>query len=389
MFLNSQVKLSARLFLRCRWMEASRYQNFILFRSLPRNCFIILLCLLTTQHSFSQKKNYFYTNKDYGSEALFNPISLIINGAYDVTQLQSVTNKIHDPDFSRKARVVFENLGNPFESIRHYGVSKFITGEFLPLKWEKGNMQWIPNYQNHLIGGGMLYTAMREWYDEHNFPVPWLFSSATLMTQHLLNEIYESGAHEGWSVDEVSDIYIFDLGGIVLFSFDSVSEFFSETLNFSDWSLQSTITAPNGRVNAGQYFSFKWQLPFSEEYSLFYRYGMGGVVGLSKKMDEENNLSAGLGFRTKHLIDVGPNRQRTIETGWQLGIFYDRNNSLLASVVLSGIKEYFCSIDIYPGIIKFGEFSPGVWTVIGRNGNAMFGLTTKYVLSLGYEVGSN
>jgi hypothetical protein len=342
--------------------------------------FAILNCEI-----FPQDKNYFYTNKNYGSEALFNPISLLINGAYDVSQLQLVTNRIYDPDFSKKSRVVFKNLGNPFESIRQYGVSKFLQGEFLPLKWEKGNMQWIPNYQNHLIGGGMLFTAMKEWYKEHNFPVPWLFSATTLMSQHILNEIYESGAHEGWSVDEVSDIYIFDLGGIILFSFDSVNEFFSETLNYSDWSLQATVTAPHGRVNAGQYFSLKWQLPFSEEYSFFYRYGMGGVAGLSKKIDMEDNLSAGIGFRTKHLVDVGPNRQRTIETGWQFGLFYDRNNSLLASIVLSGIKEYFCSIDVYPGIIKFGDFSPGIWTVIGRNGNAMLGLTTRYVLSVGYE----
>ena len=66
-----------------------------------------------------------------------------------------------------------------------------------------------------------------------------------------------------------------------------------------------------------------------------------------------------------------------------------RNNSLLASIVLSGIKEYFCSIDVYPGIIKIGNFSPGIWTVIGRNGNAMIGLSTRYVLSAGYEFGGN
>lgn len=337
---------------------------------------------------FPQKKNYFYTNKEYGSEALFNPISLLLNGGYDVSQLQSVTNRINDPYFSRKAKTVFNNLGNPFESIHRYGVSKFIQGEFLPLKWEKGNMQWIPNYQQHLIGGGMLYVAMKEWYDEHSFPVPWLFSSVTVMTQHLLNEIYETGEYEGWSVDEVSDIYIFDLGGIVLFSFDSVNEFFSEELNLSDWSLQASVTFPNGRVNAGQYFSIKWKLPFSQDYSLFYRYGMGALFGVAKKMDDEDNLSTGIGFKTKHLVDVGSNRQRTIETSWYAGVFYDRNNSLLASLTMSGVKEYFCMIDIYPGIIKVGNFSPGIWTVIGRDGNLMVGLSTTYILSTGYEFGS-
>jgi hypothetical protein len=52
---------------------------------------------------------------------------------------------------------------------------------------------------------------------------------------------------------------------------------------------------------------------------------------------------------------------------------------------MSGVKEYFCSIDVYPGIIKFDKFSPGLWTVIGRNGDAMFGITTRYVFSIGYE----
>ncbi len=349
--------------------------------------YLICFILVTTITVIPQKKNYFYTNKNYGSEALFNPASLLLNGAFDVTQLQSVSNKIYDPNFSRKARTVFKNLGNPFESIRQYGVSKFIQGEFLPLKWEKGDMQWIPNYQQHLIGGGMLYTAMKEWYVENNIPVPWLFSSVTLMTQHLLNEIYETGDYDGWSVDEISDIYIFDIGGIILFSFDSINEFFSEELNLSDWSLQSTITFPHGRVNAGQYFSIKWKFPFSEDYSLFYRLGMGALFGLSKKMNVEDNLSVGIGFKTKHLVDVGKNRQRTIETSWHAGAFYDRNNSLLASIVMSGVKEYFCMIDIYPGIIKFDNFSPGIWTVIGRDGNLMLGLTTTYVLSIGYEFG--
>ena len=78
-------------------------------------------------------------------------------------------------------------------------------------------------------------------------------------------------------------------------------------------------------------------------------------------------------------------RERTIETGWLGGVFYDRNNSLLASVVLSGIKEYFCSIDIYPGIIKFDHFSPGVWTVIGLNGNLTMGISTKYLIGVGYS----
>lgn len=347
----------------------------------------IIIVLFFCNHSYAQDNNYFYTGKPYGSEALFNPISLFINGSFDVTQLQSVSNRIGDQDYAKTFHVVMRSLGNPIENIDHYGWDLFLRTEFLPISFKKEEMQWIPNYQQHLIGGGMLFTAMKEWYRMHNFPVPWLLSAITMMSHHILNEMLESGPNEVWSVDEVSDIYIFDIGGMILFSFDSINEFFSEKLNLSDWSLQATITFPYGRVNAGQYFSMKWKLPFSDTYSLFYRYGMGGVAGISKKLESGDNLSFGVGFRTKHLVDVTKTvRQRTIETGWQAGVYYDRNNSLLASLTLSGIKEYFASIDIYPGIINIGSFSPGLWAVISRNGNSMFGITTRYILSFGYEV---
>jgi hypothetical protein len=336
--------------------------------------------------AFSQEKHYFYTGKDYGSESLFNPFSLMINGGYDVTQLQSVSNKITGHHYAAMAHNVAGNLFvHPFKSIELYGWKKFLTTEFFPLSFKVEDLQWVPNYQQHLIGGGMLYTAMKEWYEDHNCPVPWLLSSISIMGQHYLNEIMETGPYEGYSVDEISDIYIFDLGGILLFSFDNVNEFFSKTLNLSDWSLQATIALPDGRVNAGQYFSMKWKLPFSENYSLFYRYGMGALFGLSKKVNTEDNFSAGFGFKSKHLVDVkNPYRQRTIETSWHAGVFYDRNNSLLASLVMSGVKEYFCMIDVYPGIIKFRNFSPGIWSVIGRNGELTMGITTRYVFSLGY-----
>ena len=345
----------------------------------------VLLLLIICNYAFCQE-NIFYTNKPYGSEALFNPLTLLINGGYDITQLQSVSNKIENKDFGRMLNNVLGNLGDPFPRIRKYGTWKFLRQEILPIGFGADNMQWAPNYEQHLIGCGMLYSEMKGWYEYNNFPVPWLFSATTLMAQHLLNETLETGKYEGWSVDEISDIYIFDLGGIILFSFDNVNRFFHDELNLSDWSLQATISLPNYRINAGQYFSFKWKLPFSDDYSLFYRCGMGALWGLSRKMNNEESLSLGVGFKTKHLVDIDPAfRERTIETGWLAGAFWDRNNSLLASVVLSGIKEYFCSIDVYPGIIKFDNFSPGLFTIIGLNGNLTFGISTKYLIGVGYS----
>jgi hypothetical protein len=345
-----------------------------------------LICLFFLNGEISAQKYYFYTNKPYGSESLFNPLSLLINGGFDITQLQSVSNRLKGQEYARMAHVVNKNLGDPFTSISHYGWSKFLRTEFLPISFTVQTMQWVPNYQQHLFGCGMLFTAMKEYYQIHGCPMPWLLSSVTLMSMHYLNEVMESGPNETWSVDEISDIYIFDLGGIVLFSFDNINEFFSKTLNLSDWSSQAAITFPNTRVNAGQYFAIKWKLPFSEDWSMFYRYGMGALYGLSKKVNPEDNISVGLGFKTKHLVDLSTVvRDRTIETGWYAGVFYDRNNSLLASLVMSGVKEQFCMADVYPGVLKIGDFSPGLWAVIGRNGNSVLGLTFRYFLGTGYE----
>lgn len=347
-------------------------------------CFLLLLSVVAGSDITAQKKRYFYTNKPYGSEALLNPLTVLINGGFDVCQLQSVSNKLGDHNYSRMLKNVMENLADPFPRIKQYGTSKFFRTELLPLGFTKESGYWIPNYQQHLIGCGMLYTAMKEWYEENNFPEPWLFSSVTMMSQHLLNEVMETGPFEGWSVDEISDIYIFDIGGIVLFSFDCINEFFHDELNLADWSSQATISLPNGRVNAGQFFSIKWKLPFWEDHSFFYRYGMGALFGLSKKVNSEDSFSAGVGFKTKHLVDLNDlYRERTIETGWYAGVFYDRNNSLLASVTLSGVKEYFCSIDVYPGVIKYDNFSPGIWTIIGSNGNLTMGITTRYLFGVG------
>jgi hypothetical protein len=345
---------------------------------------IILFLIFFSSLTLPQKR-YFYEAKPYGSEAIFNPLTLIINGGFDIFQLYEISNKLSDHDYSKLYNVVMRSLSHPGRSIKNFGFNHILSTELLPISFTRNKMQWIPNYQNHLIGGGMDYAKTKEWYESYGTPLPWLFSSITVMLQHFLNEMMESGPDELYSMDEIVDIYVFDLGGIILFSFDNVNRFFRQTLNQNDWSLQPAYFFPDGRIHAGQYFVMKWRFPFEERWGLFFRYGLGGVFGLTNSLDDEDNLSFGLGFRTKHLVDLSTERrERTIETGWQAGLFWDKNNSLMASLVMSGIKEAFIVADMYPGILKIGDFSPGIWTQIGRDGHASAGLSTKWVFGLGY-----
>ncbi len=349
--------------------------------------FLLLFILTLTSLAFGQKNYLFYHPEKIGSEQTFNPINLILNSSYDIIQLDGHERQIFRMNYYAGIKNVSDNLLHPFSSIEKYGWWKFIKTELLPIELTKKGAQWWPNYQLHLIGGGMTYVKMREWYDYHNIPYPALFSAITIMGEHFLNEVVENSTRQGLNVDAISDIYFFDIGGIILFSFDDVARFFAEDLNLNDWSLQPSFTFPGAFLNNnGQYFSIKWKLPFSQKLHLFYYFGMNGLTGLSYKFNSSDAISIGAGLRAKKLKSVnGDIWQNTVDMVWNAGVFYDRDNSLLASVFFSGLTDYACNINIYPGLIKIGPISPGLWTVFRKNGDMMFGFTTIYAPGIGFE----
>ena len=55
-------------------------------------------------------------------------------------------------------------MRDPFGSIGNEGWWSFVRSEILPFSTNTDNAQYWPNYTNHLIGGGMSYRMMREWY---------------------------------------------------------------------------------------------------------------------------------------------------------------------------------------------------------------------------------
>lgn len=349
-----------------------------------RLCTVLFLTLVLSTSCFSQEK-YFFTGKDYGSEALYNPFNLILNGSYDVIQLEGSSRRIFSFPYRQGAQNVLKNLASPLGPISRYGWWKFISNEVLPFEFAKNRAQWFPNYQLHLIGGGMTFIAMKEWYEYYKVPAPAAFSAATLAGFHLLNEFVENETYSGDNVDPIADIYLFDIGGIVLFSFDNVKRFFRDELNLADWSLMPSFNFSDMSLeNSGQYFSIKWHIPKTDNWHIFYYFGMSGLGGLSYRFSDGTALSAGAGLKAQKRYIIDPKTyQMTISTVWNAGFFYDKNNSLLASLLLSGLEERTLNLNIYPGIINFGRFSPGLWMVMRRDGGLMFGLNTVYAPGLG------
>ncbi len=326
----------------------------------------------------------FYRGQQWGSEAQYSPWTLLLNGGFDILQLDRYRRDVFRYPFARAGRTVFSNLGRPLPLISHYGWGKFLRNEILPLEFSEG-ASWWPNYQLHLLGGGMTFVKMGEWYEQHGAAAPRLWSAATVMAYHVLNEIMENNGNEGELVDPIADIYLFDIGGILLFSIDEVAHFFSRTLHMNEWSLQPTLALNDMTLrNTGQYFVVKYDLPFWENYSVLYVFGVNGLAGLTRRFDDGRALSVAAGLRNADILPETDNPLHlTGSLVWSAGVFYDRENSLMASLVFSGISSNLATLNVYPGFVEIAGIRPGCWCTITTKGHVLFGLTTQWGAGLG------
>ena len=349
-------------------------------RGCLRRTTLITVWILGSIIPAAAQHRYFYRNLPYGSEAAYNPVSLILNGSFDIIQMENRSREIFKLPYGQGTANVFRNLGSPFAMISDYGWWNFIKREVFPLSLNVNDGQWWPNYELHLIGGGMTSVMMAEWYEEHGFSSPMVWSLTTMGVYHLLNEVVENGSYEGNNVDPIADIYLFDIGGILLFSSEPVRRFFSEELHLTDWSLQPSLALNNGTLqNNGQYFSLKWKFPFSESYSLFHYFGLRGLFGVSRQFENGEAFSVGAGVRAVSLKLLDPDYfLLTTVLKWEVGFFYDRNNSLLASLFIGGAEDNPVTLNVYPGVLHIGDFSPGVWALYSRRYGFSVGITTVW-----------
>jgi hypothetical protein len=311
----------------------------------------------------------------------------MLNGSLDVLQFEGETKHLDRIHYRSASHQVLNSLRHPFSVVSRYGASKFVRQELLPLSFTPRKMQWWPNYNLHLLGGGMTYVKMSEWYDYYGFDHPEIYSLATMAAYHYLNEVVEMRNRRP-NVDPIADVFFFDIGGILLFSSDDVKQFFSQTVVMSDWSGQPMFSLRDGTLsNNGQYFSFKWKLPASKHWHLFYLAGVEGLAGTSYRNEDGSSISAAFGFigERRNTIDPLTNEQ-AIVLSWRAGFFYDQDNSLLTSVYVSGLRSELFKINVYPGLFTFNEFSFGGVLSVSRRGETTFGITMNWFPGISVSV---
>jgi len=161
-----------------------------------------------------------------------------------------------------------------------------------------------------------------------------------------------------------------------------------------DWSLQPILNPFNCHLeNAGEQYVLNYKL--SEHYTAFFYWGTSGILGLTYRLDEERNISFGGGAIVNKLIErrlvtsevftkyVAP---ETIDGA--IGVFYDRNHSLLSSLILTGPIYYNARLNIYPGWFKLKTISPGIFIGVGELDHAQIGITfISFPVGIGSKIG--
>jgi hypothetical protein len=62
-----------------------------------------------------------------------------------------------------------------------------------------------------------------------------------------------------------------------------------------------------------------------------------------------------------------------------VGLYWDRNNSLLTSLVVADGFSEILRINIFPGVLFLGNFSPGAFFSFGRRGKFTAGITAAFL----------
>jgi hypothetical protein len=123
--------------------------------------------------------------------------------------------------------------------------------------------------------------------------------------------------------------------------------------------------------NVGQNYAIRPNLFGTTNHRPFIYFGIATVFGLSHRLNASDSLSWGAGAA---VVDAQRDNVRLRATG---GLFYDRNDSLLASIVFNGTDDLAVRCNVHPGVIVGGKWSPGVFVGVGDDGELSAGITIR------------
>jgi hypothetical protein len=327
----------------------------------------------------------FYTGKTVGSEAAFNPLSVVVNEGFDLLRTARADRRVFDLDYGRAAHGAWMAMTKPDRVLRTYGYDTWVKRQLLPLTGKrKGGGQWVPNYQLHLLGGGMTGVRITEWYEQHDVAHPELAAAGTAAVWHFMNEMIE---HQDGTptADALSDLLVFDPLAFLVWRNDRVQRLFSTRLEMTNWPGQPVITLPTKTLQNMHQTIMLRARPW-ENYRPMTTFGGSFLLGLSRRVNDADWFSVAGGWDpTENPIIDPATGEKTVTLNPNLGLFYDRDGSLLAGVQLRLNRAELVTMNVYPGVVHFGRWSPGLFAHVLDDGRVRFGIVPRFGLGVGVE----
>lgn len=310
---------------------------------------IVFFCLLITS-AYLHAGDY-YRPVEHGSESLYTPFSSFLSYSLDTLQLP---DNFNSSDFREHANQVFEHLRHPGRAIDNEGgFNRFVNRQIFPIDSQHSNDSYsaLPNYALHLLGGGMVYRRDLEYFRAQNADYPTTYAVSLAMTAEIIQEIYEKGTTT--DEDEVADVYLFRPLGILLFHQDEVADYVMEALDPAIWPyLQAFDVSQDRIINSGLSYIYRPPATTFGDNRLFIFTGLNNLIGLSHRISGLDSLSWGIGASTQR-IDFTLDKQAELEAS--VGLFYDRDKSLLWSLVFNDTGGTRVRFNLFPG--TFNNFS--------------------------------
>lgn len=285
----------------------------------------------------------------------------------------------HQKDYFFNHRNVFDELSNPVKYIkRDGGFKKFFYDEWI-------TPRALAGYTLHLIGGGYDFRFVAEWFDYHGMPAPYFFSFITTYLARIGNKAIESTNRYLTSHNDLSDLLFFDIVGDLLFLNDKVARFFFHDMGLRNWAGIPMLNVSNRYImNCGNNYVLRPYV-FNNYVRPFVIMGMQYFAGLSFYINDEYSITFGAGLAVTQPFNPDHDNVRDdlkkIRPGG--GIYFDRNGTILASLIINGTECYKLRFNFYPELLKIECFRIGLFFAVDDYNRIVLGINFYSVFGLG------
>ena len=300
-----------------------------------------------------------------------------LNTAFDTAQ---VSEAFSQNGYWRNHGEIFDILAHPIDRIDDEGgFGEFFLQEF-------ASPRLLPNVTLHLLGNGYDFRALAEWYDQRRVPYPYLWAFLASYAGYIGNEAIETSNPEMDDFDPIADLYIFNLAGNLMFMSDAVADFVHNTAQMRNWMGQPVLDVRRGEIlNATNNYVLRPPL-FGEKVRPFLYFGLHYFFGASILLPDASALSIGGGLAATDPLretDAFSDYFKTIRPAG--GLFWDRDDHLLGSLILNGTEQLRVRANLYPEALSSDFFDLGFFLGIADNGVPSFGVVLQRFVGFGFS----